>query len=108
VQYYELGKEIQQTAKKEDEEEKQVRYLEELDSKLSKPIEELDLSVRASNCLQNQGVKTLADLVKLTERDMLQIRNLGKTSLKEIKKKLADIGLALGMNVDTLKQKAEA
>jgi len=108
VQYYELGKEIQQTAKKEDEEEKQMRYLEELDVKLTKPIEELDLSVRASNCLQNQGVKTLADLVRLTERNMLQIRNLGKTSLKEIKKKLADIGLALGMNIDSLNEKTEA
>jgi DNA-directed RNA polymerase subunit alpha len=105
VQYYELGKEIQQTAKKEDEEEKQARYLEEVESKLSKPIEELDLSVRASNCLENQGIKTLADLVKMSEREMLQIRNLGKTSLKEIKKKLADIGLSLGMNVDLLKQK---
>ncbi len=108
VQYYELGQEIQQTARKEDEEEKHMRLLEEIESKLSKSIEELDLSVRASNCLENEGVKTLYDLVKMTEKDMLQVRNLGKTSLKEIKKKLTDIGLSLGMDMEALKEQAEA
>ncbi len=108
VQYYELGKEIQQTSKKEDEEEKRMRLVEELESKFSKPIEELDLSVRASNCLENQGIKTLGDLARMTEKEMLQVRNLGKTSLKEIKKKLADFDLSLGMDIDALKESAEA
>ena len=85
-----------------------MRLVEELESKFSKPIEEMDLSVRASNCLENQGIKTLGDLARMTEKEMLQVRNLGKTSLKEIKKKLADFDLSLGMDIDALKESAEA
>lgn len=65
--------------------------------KLDTPIAELDLSVRASNCLQAENMKTVRDLAARTESDMLKIRNFGKTSLKEVKKKLADLGLSLGM-----------
>lgn len=107
VQYYELGKEMQQTARKEDEEERQVRHVEELDEKLSKTMEDLDLSVRASNCLENQGIKTVRDLVRMTEKDMLLIRNLGKTSLKEIKKKLADLDMSLGMDLEAMEQRTQ-
>ncbi len=98
VHYFDLGPELQQASKREDEEEKRARHLEELHTKLARPISELDLSVRASNCLEVEGMKTLADLVKMSEPQMLEIRNLGKTSLKEIKKKLADIGFSLGMD----------
>jgi DNA-directed RNA polymerase subunit alpha len=61
------------------------------------PIQELELSVRASNCLESAKTETVGQLVKMTEADLLKIRSFGKTSLREIKRKLADIGLSLGM-----------
>jgi DNA-directed RNA polymerase subunit alpha len=63
------------------------------------PITALDLSVRASNCIEAENVQTIGDLVARTEEEMLEVRNFGKTSLKEIKKKLTDFGLHLGMDV---------
>jgi len=61
------------------------------------PIQELELSVRASNCLESAKTETVGQLAKMTEADLLKIRSFGKTSLREIKRKLADIGLSLGM-----------
>ncbi len=70
---------------------------EELSQKLNMPIQELELSVRASNCLESAKIQTVVELVRMTEGDLLKIRSFGKTSLREIKRKLADIGLSLGM-----------
>jgi DNA-directed RNA polymerase subunit alpha len=70
---------------------------EELTKKLSIPIQELELSVRVSNCLESIKVATVGQLVKKTEADLLNVRSFGKTSLREVKRKLADIGLSLGM-----------
>lgn len=70
---------------------------EELANKLNTPIQELELSVRASNCLESVEIETVGQLVKLSEADLLKIRSFGKTSLREIRRKLADIGLAVGM-----------
>ncbi|MGB8468204.1 MAG: DNA-directed RNA polymerase subunit alpha [Candidatus Babeliales bacterium] len=67
---------------------------------LLKPIDELELSVRAHNCLISAGKKRILDLVNLTEDDMLQIKNLGRKSLTEIKESLKAFGLSLGMNID--------
>ena len=53
--------------------------------------------MRASNCLESVKVETVRQLVQMTEADLLKIRSFGKTSLREIKRKLADIGLSLGM-----------
>ena len=64
------------------------------------PITELDLSVRASNCLQSAEVRTVGELVRMSEADLLKVRSFGKTSLREIKRKLADIGLTLGLGVN--------
>jgi DNA-directed RNA polymerase subunit alpha len=69
----------------------------ELNQKLAMPVQELELSVRASNCLESVNIETVGQLVRMTEADLLNIRSFGKTSLREIKRKLADIGLALGM-----------
>jgi DNA-directed RNA polymerase subunit alpha len=55
------------------------------------------LSVRASNCLEASHIDTVGQLVKMTEADLLKLRSFGKTSLREIVRKLADIGLSLGM-----------
>ncbi len=64
---------------------------------LSKPIEELDLSVRSANCLKNANIRTLGDLVQRTEREMLSTKNFGRKSLDEIKDVLANMGLSFGM-----------
>jgi DNA-directed RNA polymerase subunit alpha len=57
----------------------------------------MELSVRASNCLESAKIQTVGQLAKMTDADLLKIRSFGKTSLREIKRKLADIGLSLGM-----------
>jgi DNA-directed RNA polymerase subunit alpha len=71
--------------------------------KLRLPISELELSVRSSNCFREENIKTIADLVKHTENQMLSLRNFGKKSLAEVKQMLAGMGLVLGMEVDTKK-----
>jgi DNA-directed RNA polymerase subunit alpha len=98
VQYFEIGEKtvVGEIAEKGPEEE---AIDEELAKKLSIPIQELELSVRASNCLESVKLETVGQLVQMTDADLLKIRSFGKTSLREIKRKLADIGLSLGMNV---------
>ncbi len=94
VQYFEIGEE---TIAGQLEAEQEEAVDEELVSKLTMPIQELELSVRASNCLESAKVQTVGQLAKMTDGDLLKIRSFGKTSLREIKRKLADIGLSLGM-----------
>jgi len=60
-------------------------------------VAEMELSVRASNCLESARIETVAQLVIQTEADLLKLRSFGKTSLREVKRKLNDIGLDLGM-----------
>lgn len=66
---------------------------------LLKPIEELELSVRAHNCLVNAGVKRIVDLVDLTEDDILNIKNFGRKSLGEVKDSMKAFGLSFGMDI---------
>lgn len=66
---------------------------------LLKPIEELELSVRAHNCLINAGIKTILDLVNLSEDEALKIKNFGRKSLSEVKESMKAFGLAFGMNI---------
>ncbi len=68
---------------------------------LLKNIDELELSVRAYNCLKNANIKTIADLVQKTENEMLRTKNFGRRSLNEIKDILSSMGLHLGMRFDT-------
>jgi DNA-directed RNA polymerase subunit alpha len=75
------------------------RRASELAEILSQPIADLELSVRARNCLDSANLKTLSDLVRLSEAEVMNLKNLGKTSLTEIKGKLAERGLSLGMQV---------
>ncbi len=65
------------------------------DKVLEMSIEELDLSVRSFNCLKRAGINTVADLVNTTEEDMMKVRNLGRKSLEEVIKKMADLNLLL-------------
>ena len=68
------------------------------DKRLDVPISDLELSVRARNCLDGANLRTLRDLVRLPEAEVMNLKNLGKTSLTEIKAKLEQQGLSLGMN----------
>jgi DNA-directed RNA polymerase subunit alpha len=97
VQYFELGQETVAAPQLAAEEVEEPAVDEELAQKLNMPIQELELSVRANNCLESAKIETAGQLVKMTEADLLKIRSFGKTSLREIKRKLADIGLSLGM-----------
>lgn len=72
---------------------------EELIRKLNMPITDLDLSVRASNCLESARILSVADLVTKSESDLLKVRSFGRTSLREVKRKLLDIGLDLGVTL---------
>jgi DNA-directed RNA polymerase subunit alpha len=74
----------------------------EINKNLFRSVNELELSVRAANCLKNANIKTIADLVQKTEMEMLKTKNFGKKSLNEIKEILAEMGLSLGMKLDTL------
>ncbi len=73
---------------------------EELRRKLNMSVNEIELSVRAANCLNNANITTVGELAMKTEADMLKYRNFGKKSLNEIKAKLEELGLGLGVGVD--------
>jgi DNA-directed RNA polymerase subunit alpha len=68
---------------------------------LYKPVEELELSVRAYNCLKNADIKYIGELVQRSEQEMLKTKNFGKKSLNEIKEVLTGMGLSLGMKVES-------
>jgi DNA-directed RNA polymerase subunit alpha len=72
---------------------------EALNENLSRPVEELELSVRSANCLKNANIRFIGELVQKTEADMLKTKNFGRKSLNEIKEILAEMGLALGMRI---------
>ncbi len=95
VQYFELGEEILETGAVEAPQGLDA----ELQRKLSVSIHELELSVRANNCLESAKVETVGQLANMTESELLKIRSFGKTSLREVKRKLQDMELSLGMNV---------
>lgn len=67
---------------------------------LYKPVEELELSVRAYNCLKNADIKFIGELVQRSEQEMLKTKNFGKKSLNEIKDVLQEMGLSLGMKIE--------
>lgn len=71
----------------------------ELEEKLNRSLAELNLSVRATNCLESEGINTVRDLVSRTEDQLLQVRNFGETTLQEVSDRLSAIGLRLGMRV---------
>lgn len=75
---------------------------------LLRSVHELELSVRAANCLKNANIKAIADLVQRTESEMLRTKNFGKKSLNEIKEILAEMGLSLGMKPEHIPQAGAA
>lgn len=98
VQYSQLGEETVEEEIKSEEAETATGVDEELTAKLEMPIESLDLTVRSNNCLESNHIRTVGELVKMSEGDLLKIRSFGKTSLREIRRKLDDLGLKLGMS----------
>jgi DNA-directed RNA polymerase subunit alpha len=85
---------IEEEEEEEDEETIRIRQL------LNTRVDELELSVRSSNCLRAANIQTLADLVRKTESEMLKYRNFGRKSLTELNSILDDLGLSFGMDVD--------
>ncbi len=104
VQYFEVGETIIDTGTTAAEAELDA----ELQKKLNMTIHELELSVRSNNCLDAAKIHTVMDLATKTEAELLKVRSFGKTSLREVKRKLADMKLTLGMNVEApVPEKAE-
>ncbi len=95
IQYDQLGEETVEEEAAIEQDEGAVD--EELAAKLAMPIEGLDLTVRSSNCLESNNIQTVGQLVSMTDADLLKIRSFGKTSLREVRRKLAEMGLSLGM-----------
>lgn len=80
---------------------------EPLNENLFRSVEELELSVRSANCLQNANIHLIGELVQKTEPEMLRTKNFGRKSLKEIKEILSDMGLSLGMKIEGWPQMLE-
>ncbi len=96
VQYAELGEETVEE-EVESEEAETPGIDEELAAKIAMAVESLELTVRSNNCLEANHIQTVGELVRMTESDLLKMRSFGKTSLREIRRKLSDMGMSLGM-----------
>ncbi|MFZ9886407.1 MAG: DNA-directed RNA polymerase subunit alpha [Myxococcota bacterium] len=81
---------------------------ERVNENLLRSVDELELSVRSANCLQNANIRYIGDLVQKSESEMLRTKNFGRKSLKEIKEILQEMGLSLGMKLDNWPPKAPA
>lgn len=92
VQYAELGPRVHSQARS------MVSHGDPaLETKLALSLAELKLSVRATNCLESENINTVRDLIQRTEDQLLEVRNFGETTLNEVKDKLRELGLSLGM-----------
>ena len=80
---------------------------EPLNENLFRSVDELELSVRSANCLQNANITLIGELVQRSEQDMLKTKNFGRKSLKEIKEILSTMNLSLGMKLDNWPQMLE-
>jgi DNA-directed RNA polymerase subunit alpha len=94
VGYDKNAVEFEEAADKQDEEKSKIKKL------LAMSVNEIELSVRAANCLNNANITTVGQLAMKSEQEMLKYRNFGKKSLNEIKDKLTALGLALGMSFE--------
>lgn len=81
--------------------EEPIGVVEEFVEKLSLPIEELDISQRALNSIKRMGISTIGDLVRLTEEDLKATKNVGRKAINEIKEALKQMGLHLGMDIES-------
>jgi DNA-directed RNA polymerase subunit alpha len=102
VHYNRMSRDVPLEEVKEKEEVAEEERRSHIKDILTKSIDELDLSVRAKNCLDAVNLNNIGELVQQSESELLKVRNFGKTSLKEIKKKLADLNLSLGMELEQI------
>ncbi len=101
VQYFEMGSMLAAAGGQDAEPQGDASSIEGSDEGLySRPVSSLDLSVRASNCLASAEIQTVGQLVQWDEANLLKLRSFGKTSLREVKRKLADLGLSLASSGD--------
>ncbi len=100
VHFINFNEEFEDEEGEVDEEEERLKQI------LGTPVEELELSVRSSNCLRNINVKSIGDLARLSEDEISKTKNFGKKSLQEIRDKLTEYGLTLGMK-ETLDKRYE-
>jgi len=100
IQYFELGMDLAESKIDETTEGTETVIDEELQRKLDEPVASLELSVRATNCLEMAKIETIGDLVTLSESELLNLRSFGKTSLREVKRKLLDMNLELGIKTE--------
>src|SRR5512138_1403703 len=92
INFQETAEPVQETTVSEEQQ--------KLNENLWKSVDDLELSVRSANCLQNANIRYIGELVQKTESEMLKTKNFGRKSLKEIKELLAEMGLQLGMKLD--------
>lgn len=107
IHFFDLGKELKPEFGDEEEEMTaaaatiggvvETATREQLYQQFMLPVTELDLSVRAQNCLESENIRTISELVRMKEEDLVKLRNFGRVTLKEIEKKLIERGLRLGM-----------
>ena len=90
----------------EPEPEEETSEEEEFNENLFKRVDELELSVRSQNCLQNAGIEYIHQLVEKSEAEMLKTKNFGRKSLNEIKEILSNMGLSLGMKLEEFPERA--
>ncbi len=103
VQYFELGSELANEDGMDTLREAARPNIDpDVEQRLAMTVQELDLSVRANNCLESAKIATVRDLVQKTDGELLKVRSFGKTSLREVKRRLADMGLSLGMDLEAL------
>src|SRR5262249_4953456 len=95
VGYDKNAVEFEEEQKPQDDEKAKLRKL------LNMSVNEIELSVRAANCLNNANITTVGQLAMKSEQEMLKYRNFGKKSLNEIKEKLSALGSGLGMSLDS-------
>ena len=94
VQYTELGPQVRSPAR-----DMPLNIDAGMEAKLAMTLADLNLSVRASNCLESENIMTVRDLVTRSEDQLLEVRNFGETTLTEVRNKLRDLGLHLGMRL---------
>ncbi|MEL7238327.1 MAG: DNA-directed RNA polymerase subunit alpha C-terminal domain-containing protein, partial [Planctomycetota bacterium] len=104
VQYFELGDQLASDDAVQGLQQAQTTTTvdPDLEGKLNMTVQELDLSVRANNCLESARINTVRELVEKKESELLKVRSFGKTSLREVKRRLADMGLSLGMDLEAI------
>ncbi|MFO0948845.1 MAG: DNA-directed RNA polymerase subunit alpha [Planctomycetota bacterium] len=99
VQYSSPGPEVPMDAMAPDFGSSRDSHDPEIETKLNMSLAELELSVRATNCLESEGITTVRELVSRDDEALLQVRNFGETTLREVKEKLKKFGLHLGMKI---------